>query len=112
MSSSSFAIPLERTRHFRDGDGNVCYSKRDDELLQVVLSWDAALAPGESISSVAYEDHGVTRSDTSNNGSKTWTSVTGSGYFEVTVTLSTSRKLQRIIRFISTDGGEKSDYRG
>lgn len=111
MSSSSVAWPLERRRHFQDGDGNMAFSKRDDEITQVVLNWDSQIG-GDAISSVAYEDHGVTRSSTTNTGSTTTTSVTGSGYFEITVTLTSGRKLQRIVRFISTDGGEKSDYRG
>jgi hypothetical protein len=104
-------MPLRRTRYFRDAYGNLTTSKREDEIVQVVLNWDPWLAAGESISSVAYDDSGVTRSATTNTGSVTTTSVTGSGSFEVTVTLSTGRKLQQVVRFISTDTGVTSDYR-
>ncbi len=111
MSSSTVILPLRRTRWFRDADGNITYSKRWDEILQSVINWADQLASGETISSVAYEDHGVTRSSTSNTTTTSTTNVTGGGYFIVTVTLSTSRKLQKIIRFVTTDGPEQTDYR-
>ena len=111
MSSSTVILPLERTRYFRDADGNLATSKREDELLTVVLNWADQLASGETISSAAYEDFGVTRSSTSNTTTTTTTSVTKSGYFEVTVTLSTGRKLQQLVRFMATDVAVSSDYR-
>lgn len=112
MSYHSFTVPTERRPYFIDTDGNLTYTKREDEVVTRAINWGPQLYSGESISSVAYEDHGVTRSSTSNTGNVTTTSVTGTGYFEVTVTLSSGRKLQRVVRFVSTEGaGPSSDYR-
>jgi hypothetical protein len=111
VSSSTVILPLERTRYFRDADGNLSYSKREDEIVQVVLDWSDQLASGETISSVAYEDHGVTRSGTSNTTTTSTTSVEKTGWFEVTATLSTSRKLQRVVVFYGEMGARASDYR-
>lgn len=110
MSSSTVVLPLERSRYFTNEDGDLSTSKRSDEIVQLVLDWSDQLASGETISSVAYEDSGITRSSTSNTTTTTTTNVTGTGYTEVTVTLSTGRKLQLVVRYYDSEGPGPSDY--
>lgn len=111
MSSSAVILPLERTRYFRDRDGVLATSKRYDEIVQLVLDWTDQLASGETVSSVAYEDSGVTRSSTSNTTTTSTTSVTGTGETEITVTTSAARKLQAVVRFYGAEGVRAGDYR-
>ena len=110
MSSATVFMPLERSRYFRDTDGALATTKRQDEIVQLVINWTDYLASGETVSSVAYVDSGVTRSSSSATTTTSTTSVTGVGETEVTATLSTGRVLQQVVRFYGTDGAA-SDYR-
>ena len=111
MSSSTFYQPTVRSRWFKDRDGIVSTSKRSDEIIGVVINWAPQLATGETISSVAYEDSGVTRTGVSNSTTTSTCNVTGIGYFIVTATLSTGRKLQDVRRFYDVCGANPEDYR-
>lgn len=110
MSSVSAILPLERTRYFTDRDGELATSKRNDEIIQLSLDFTDQLATSETVSSVATVASGVTLSSAS-LATPVWTAnVAGVGEVEVTATLSTGRKLQRVVRFYGTDG-MASDYR-
>lgn len=111
MSSATVYMPLERSRYFRDEDGALATTKREDEQLQLVIDWSDQLASGETISSVAYVDSGVTRSSTSNSTTTTTTTVTGIGETEVSVTTSAGRVLQQVARYYSPEGWRAGDYR-
>ncbi len=109
MSSSTVFSPLERSRYFRDEDGALATTKRQDEVLKLTLDWTDDLASAETVSSAAYVDSGVTTSSKSVATPQTLVTVSGVGEFEITVTLSTGRKLQRVVRYYPTDG-RISDY--
>lgn len=100
-------------RWFRDTDGAIATTKHRDELLQVTLNWTDRLASGETVSSAAYEDSGVTRSGVSVSTPSTICSVTGLGEFEVEVTTSASRKMVERVRFYDFEGpgARERDYR-
>ncbi len=110
MSSSTVYLPLERSRYFRDADDVLSTSKREDEIIQLVLNWSDQLASSETISSVAYSSSGVTTSGTSNTTTTTTASITGTGETEITVMTSTSRKLQMVVRFYDAEGSRAGDY--
>lgn len=110
MSSATVILPLERTRYFRDKDDVLSTTKREDEIVDLPLDWSERLLSGETISSVAYDDSGVTRSNTSNTTTTTTDYVTGHGETEITVTLSTGRKLQELVRFYPQEGSIAGDY--
>jgi hypothetical protein len=112
MSSSQIDYsPRERQRWFTDEDGARATSKRLDETIEVTIDW-SDIIDGDIVASVAYSDSGVTRSLTSNTTSRTTTSVTGLGEFEVTVTLSSGRIAQQVRRFYDSAGGSGArDYR-
>lgn len=109
MSSVAAILPLERTRWFSDRDGALATSKRSDEILLLSLDWTDQLDSGETVSSVAYVDDGVTTSGATLASPVSTVLVTGIGEVEVTATLSTGRKLQRVTRFHGTDGAS-GDY--
>lgn len=111
-SSSTYRVKLERKHDFEDARGNISYSKRKDEIIKVTIDWTNELdtANSETVSSAAYTDSGVTRSSVSVSSPNTICSVTGIGYFDVTVTTSTSRKLKKRICFYSIDDAKESDY--
>jgi hypothetical protein len=111
VSSITAFLPLERNRWFRDRDGILSTTKREDEIVGMTIDWSRQLASGETISSVAYEDSGVTRTGTSATTTTTVDNVTGIGETEVTVTLSTGRKLQELVRFYDREGARAGDYR-
>lgn len=108
---TAYLAPV-RNAYFRDIDGIMATSKRIEEVVSLVLDWSDLLASGETISSVAYEDLGVTRSSTSNTTTTTTTKVTGTGSTIVKATLSTGRVLHREVRFYGVDGRVPGDYRG
>lgn len=110
MSSGTVILDLERSRYFQD-DGALATSKREDEILTLSLDWTDQLATGESVSSVAYEANGVTTSGAALTSPVSTITVTGTGWVEVTATLSTGRKLQKIVRFHEADGPKALDYR-
>jgi predicted RNA-binding protein (virulence factor B family) len=104
-------MPLERTRYFADDEGVLSTTKREDEILQLVIDWTDQLSSGETVSSVAYVDSGVTTSSASATTTTSTVTVTGIGETEITATLSNSRKLQRVVRFYAADGSRARDYR-
>ena len=110
MSSSTVFRPLERSRYFTDRDGILSTSKREDDVIQLVLDWTDELG-SDTISSVAYADSGVTTSAKSNTTTTTTCNVTKTGYTKITATLTNSRKLQKIVRFYQADGVRAVDYR-
>ena len=107
---SSFE-PLVRNRWFVDQDGAFATPKRLDEIIAWSHDWTDALASGETISSAAYVDSGTTRTNVTAVSPITAADVAGVGEFEVTVTLSTGRKLQRVFRFYDYGGSATSDYK-
>jgi hypothetical protein len=111
MSSATVILPLERSRYFVDRDGYLSTSKREDEKTTLVLDWTDQLASGESVSSVAYVDSGVTSSGAALTSPNSTIVVTGVGEVEVTATLSTGRILQRVVRFYDSAGARAMDYR-
>lgn len=112
MSSSTVILPLERNHYFADADGIISTEKYQDEILQLVLDWSNELATGETISSAAYVDSGITTSGKSTTSTTTTCTVTGVGSTEITVTLSTGRKLQRWVRYYDKQAPSmSSDYR-
>jgi hypothetical protein len=102
--------PLERNRWFTDHDGARATSKTNDEIVEVVYDLGDQIG-GDLISSVAYEDSGVTRTNTSNTTKRITTNVAGLGEFTATVTLSSGRKVERTWRFYGSDGARAGDYR-
>ena len=113
MSSFSVVFPLSRRRHFIDRDGVVSVTKRSDEIVQAGADWTNELASAETVSSVAVATSGPTVSGAS-LVSPVWTAnVTGVGEIELTATLSTGRKLQRLMRFYAAQHDDStSDYDG
>lgn len=109
MSSQTVILPLERSRYFRDHDGLLSISKRSDEIVSLPIDWTDQLS-GETISSVAYVDSGVTRSSTSNTTTTSTTLVTGVGETEITTVTSGGRKLQMVVRFYDAEGVGVRDY--
>ena len=110
MSVVSALLPLQRTRWFRDRDGNLSTSKRYDEILGLSLDFTDQLATSETVSSVATETSGVTLTSPS-LATPVWTAnATGVGTVEVTATLSTGRKLQLVVALYGTDQALSSDY--
>jgi hypothetical protein len=103
MASSTVLVPLERSRYFSDQDGSLATVKREDEVLGLVIDWSDELG-ADTISSVAYADSGVVTSGKSSTTTTTTCSVSGTGEFEVTVTLASGRKLQRVVRFHAPEG--------
>lgn len=111
LHMSAIYLPLERNRWFRDGDGALATAKREDEIIECIINWGNLLLSGETCSSVAYVDSGLTRTGTALAGSETTDYLAGTGETEITVTTSLSRKLQKVVRCYDEDGGTLSDYR-
>lgn len=110
MSIFSAVHPLRRRHNFTDDGGVESYTAREDEIRGWSHDWTDELASGETVSSAAYVDSGVTRSSVTLATPITSCNVTGLGEFEVTVTLSTGRSLQKIVRFYADDGHRSEDY--
>lgn len=114
MSSTTVIWPLERRDHSVI-DGVLTFYKRSDEIRKVILDWSdepPIRVSASTISSVAYEDHGTTRTSVANTTTTSTCFVTGTGYFKVTVTFANNEKIQRIVRFVSIDDNpDQSDYR-
>jgi hypothetical protein len=113
VSSFSVVRPTERMRYWTDNDDADATTKHENEAL--LWTWDldksGELASGETVSSAAYEDSGVTRSGAGTSATTVYATVTGLGEFKVTVTLSTGRKLVRVVRFYAKVGSKPTDYR-
>lgn len=110
MSSSTVILPLSRRRHFIDRNGELSYSKRYDEKLEVRLDFTDRLKSGESVSSMAYEDSGVTRSNTALASNVASFDATGLGYTIATATLSSGRILELAVNFYDSSGTQLGDY--
>lgn len=111
MSASTFREPLVRTRHFVDDDGAIAYVKADEDEIQITWDLTDYLASGETVSSAAYDDSGVTTSGKSVSSPNVIFTATGLGETEVTATLSTGRTVERTFRFMSPSGNRASDYK-
>lgn len=111
MSSlQSLILPLERQRWFQDQDGVMSTSKRDAEIIAVGLDFTDELASAETVASVALVNMGLTSASGILATPVYTLTVSGTGEAEVTATLSTGRKLQRVLRFYGEEGGATSDY--
>lgn len=112
--SSSFTLfaPLVRTGYFTDRDGvaNVC--QRYDEITTLNIDWTDQLASGETVSSISYSASGPTTSSASLASPISTVTVTGSGELEITATLSTGRKLQRVVRYVEPQTSDESEDYG
>jgi hypothetical protein len=117
MSSSTIIYPPPprgASRYFRFDDGLATTKAREDELRVV---WDLTdyLASGETVSSAAYQDSGVTHSAASVSTPQVIFTVTGLGYTIVTATLSTGRTVEQVFYFLDKACGVgrlDSDYGG
>ena len=87
------------------------FSKAQDDELQVTLDFTDYLASGETVSSAAYVDSGVTTSSKSVATPQVLFTVTKTGYTKVTVTLSSNRTVEKIVRFYDQGGPKAVDYR-
>ena len=103
-------LPLERSLFFADDDGALATAGREDGHVPVIIDWGNLLLSGETISSVAYDDSGVTRIGTALSGSRTTDYITGIGETEITCTTSLSRKLQKIVRIYAESSSVQADY--
>jgi hypothetical protein len=111
MSSTTFYEPLERNPWFdyEDGIGMV---KAEDDDIQVNWNLTDYLASGETVSSAAYEDSGVTTSSKSVSSPTITFTVTGLGYTTVTATLSTGRTVEKTFYLIGPqESPVPRDYR-
>lgn len=105
MSSLTHIFPLERNRWFRDRDGVPATVKTEDEVVAIVLDWTDLLASGETISTSTWVDNGVTTSSRAIASLTTTCNVTGAdGETENTIVTSSSRTLQRVVRFYAPQG--------
>jgi hypothetical protein len=95
---------------YRDHDGVLTDHKREDEI--VPFTWDLTDELAETsgtISSVSYEENGVTVSGNSNTNTAWTCNITGLGTLEVTVTDSNSRKYQEVFQW-NADDNESGKY--
>ena len=112
MSSATVFGKLERSRYFDDGDA-MASSVREDEIVSIVIDWSnelARLPSGQTISSVAYEDSGITTSSPTNTTTTTTCKATGVGETEITVTTSGGYKLEKLVRHYPQSGAIAGDY--
>jgi hypothetical protein len=113
MSSATVILPLVRTPYFRDRDDVLATTKRSDEIVTLSLDWTDQLETAETVSSIAYSASGPTTSSPTLATPVSTVTVTGVGELTVTATLSTGRKLERVVRYYEPDGIEsqaESDY--
>lgn len=109
-SATTFFEPLRRREYTIDDDGAVAYVKA--ELDEKKITWNLTdwLESGETVSSAAYEDSGVTTSNKSVSSPSVIFTVTGLGETTVTVTSSNSRTFERTFRFRAPTGRTPADY--
>lgn len=110
MMDATTYLPLTRNRWFQDQDGAMATTAREDEHVACVINWSNLLLSGETISSVVYDDSGVTRIGTALATPVTTDYITGIGETEITVTTSLSRKLQKVVRIYEHSGQPVTDY--
>lgn len=99
MSAVTFFEPLRRTNHTIGSDGAVEYTKAEDDEMKVTWPLTDWLESGETVSSAAYDDSGVTTSNKSVTSPNVVFTVTGLGETTVTITTSNSRTYDRTFRF-------------
>lgn len=110
-----FGDTRQRTRWWEDTDGAWATTLNDvDDSVKV--TWDLRdymdSDAGESVSSVAFEDSGVTTSSKVLFQSQETFVMTGCGETKVTATFSTGRKLTRFFRIYETNANPRlRDYR-
>jgi hypothetical protein len=97
------------SRWYRDVDGYLTDTKREDEVLDIKWDITDALDTGETIASVAYDESGLTVNSSGSSGNIITLNVTETGSVEITATLSSGRKLQEAFRFRGEDA-EATDY--
>ena len=112
VSSTTVILPLERSRWFRNERNELSITKHPNEIIRLTLDWgDMALASGETVSTAAYTDSGVTRTLSSVSGNTTIATFEGTGYTEINITTSASRELIQRVNFYPIDGRIVGDYR-
>lgn len=86
----------------------------EDETQSYTFDLSRDLDSGETISSVSYDDQGVTTSSQSNTSTTlTFTVTDTDGYTQASVTTSAGRVLVFIFRFAGVDEAQpERDYRG
>ena len=112
MSSVIDYNPLRRNPWFQDKDGAQARVKASADEVQVIWDLTDHLASGETVSSAAYADSGITTSSKSVATPRITFTATGLGETVVTATLSTGRTVERTYRFFGPSGATgPSDYR-
>lgn len=111
-TTASFTFPLRRTEHFFDDERILSYSKDKDDDMQLTWNFKEWLASGETISSVTYDEHGVTVSGSSVSSPSITFTVNGVGSLEVSLESSASRTKVIPVRFYAPGDIRTSDYRG
>lgn len=98
---STYLIPLERKEFFLSPAGLPTWIKEDDEILLITLDWLDKL-DGETISTSAWTDNGVTTSSASNTTTTASMTVTKTdGYSINKITTSGGRTLWQRAAFVS-----------
>ena len=104
---ATVVLSESRRPTFADRDGVETMPKSESSVSTVTLDWADLLASGETISSAAWSDDGVTCTGETISGATTYATVTGtSGETQIKIVTSASRTLVRTIKFI--DIGEAS----
>jgi hypothetical protein len=116
MSSTLHFLPgfgnsRQRDRFWVDSDGALAttIAKSTDDIKEVLDLTDY-LASGETVSSAAYSDRGITTSSKSVSTPQVLFTMTGYGDTEVQVTLSTGRVVTQLYRIYPMDGTMPRDY--
>lgn len=106
---STIRPTTNRNPWYRNKDGVLETTKRYDEIESGRFDFTNLLASGETVSSVSWDQDGVTiSSSVLATPVVTWL-VAGAGYATLKATLSTGRKLEQRMRWLATDA-TSGDY--
>lgn len=110
-------VPLARNQWFRDHEGIWTFPQHKDATHIHTLDYSAAMDElGDTISSVAFTDQGVTTSSSSVSSNVVTVTVAGTdGYVENTLTTSGGRTMVYTYRFVGPPLGRNRvsyDYKG
>ncbi len=108
----TFYEPIERTRHSRDGEGLIVYTKHMHEVDSYLWDLTDWLESGETVSSVTTDVSGVTLNSASLATPVVTLVVTGTdGSIRMTATTSAGRVKEQIFFFVAKPSGEiRNDY--
>ena len=107
----TYQVPIVREPGFIDADGVTTYPVNSADVDVYTINWAKALAAGETISTSAWVANGPSASSPGNTTTTTYTTATGSGDLENTITTSAGRTLVKSIRLAAVNGVVGSDYR-